>query len=783
MSNQNINDNMPQYEIFGKENGERVESRVLEELIQQAVVQGHRHLHINTYGQHGIGGRLWRAGEDAVNVKIFGHPGQRIGSMGFPNTFIEVMGPASDDVGWLNGGAEITVHGNTGNGTANGMAQGKICIAGNIGARGMTMTKHNPRFDAPELWVLGSAGDYFGEFMAGGVAVICGQEAQNPDNILGHRPLVGMVGGKVFFRGPCSGYSKADAKLVSLAENDWSWLVENLKMFLDRIGRSELFQAFADQRQWQLLVARSPHEKLSRPMRSMDSFYSQVWEKELGQGGLIGDLNNSDRSPIPLITNGHLRRFVPVWEDRKYAAPCEASCPTGIPVQERWRLIREGRVDEAVDLALAYTPFPASVCGYLCPNLCMQSCTRQISAMAPVDVTQLGQASINAELPEFPSKSDKKIAVIGGGPAGISVAWQLRRQGQQVTVYDVAKVLGGKITRAIPQSRIPEEVITKELQRVKDVIPHEHFKQPLSREDIERLKSDFDFVVIATGAQKARTLPVDGNERAYLALDFLTQAKSKKTKIGKRVVIIGAGNVGCDVAIEADRLGAENITLLDVQEPASFGKERSAAEAVGAKFRWPVFTREITDGAVILTSGEEIPADTVVISIGDVPDLVYIPESVATSDGFVEVNSQYMTSDPKIFALGDVVKPGLLTDAIGAGRTVAQAIGSLLEDGEMSLIEKRPMLDRERISLEYFDPRVTEYTDLDHCGSQCSSCGACRDCGICVSVCPQFAISRKELDDGKYEYAVDENLCIGCGFCAGACPCGVWDLVENNPIE
>jgi ferredoxin len=184
-----------------------------------------------------------------------------------------------------------------------------------------------------------------------------------------------------------------------------------------------------------------------------------------------------------------------------------------------------------------------------------------------------------------------------------------------------------------------------------------------------------------------------------------------------------------------------------------------------------------------LTSGEEIPADTVVISIGDVPDLEYIPESVATSDGFVEVNSQYMTSDPKIFALGDVVKPGLLTDAIGAGRTVAQAIGSLLEGGEVSLMEKRPMLDRERISLEYFDPRVTEYADLDHCGSQCSSCGACRDCGICVAVCPQFAISRKELDDGGYEYAVDENLCIGCGFCAGACPCGVWDLVENNPIE
>ncbi|MDZ7599245.1 MAG: hypothetical protein U5J82_13385 [Desulfobacterales bacterium] len=96
--------------------------------------------------------------------------------MGFPNTRIEVMGPASDDVGWLNAGAEIVVHGNAGNGIANAMAQGKVFVGGNIGARGMTMTKQNPRFAPPELWVLGSTGDYFGEFMAGGIAVVCGVE-------------------------------------------------------------------------------------------------------------------------------------------------------------------------------------------------------------------------------------------------------------------------------------------------------------------------------------------------------------------------------------------------------------------------------------------------------------------------------------------------------------------------------------------------------------------------------------------------------------------------------
>ena len=160
MDNQVTRNNKPARVFSGKIGGERVESRVLEEQIQEAVAGGRRSIEVHAFGQHGIGGRLWRAGNEPVHVKVLGQPGQRVGSMGFPNTFIEVLGPASDDVGWLNAGAEIVIHGNAGNGCANAMAQGKIYITGNIGARGMTMTKHNPRFAPPELWVLGSAGDW-----------------------------------------------------------------------------------------------------------------------------------------------------------------------------------------------------------------------------------------------------------------------------------------------------------------------------------------------------------------------------------------------------------------------------------------------------------------------------------------------------------------------------------------------------------------------------------------------------------------------------------------------
>ncbi len=767
--------------ISGKVDGQRIESRLLEEQIQNAVAQGRTRLKIEAYGQHGIGGRLWKAGDNEIHIVATGPVGQRAGSLGFANTHLEVMGPVSDDIGWLNAGARITVHGNAANGACNGMAQGKVYVAGNIGSRGMTMTKTNPRFDPPELWVLGSVGDYFGEFMAGGIAVVCGYEGQSRDNVLGYRPLVGMVGGKVFFRGPHKGFSQTDAVMIPMDDDQWTWLETNMKDYLETIGRFELLETLTRREEWQLIRARLPQERVSRDKRSMAAFHREVWDGGLGRGGLVGDLTDLDRSVIPLITRGDLRRFVPVWENYKYMAPCEATCPTGIPVQQRWRLVRDGRVDEAVDLALAYTPFPATVCGYLCPNPCMGACTKGASLMAPVDITQLGKASIDAGLPELPPLSGKKVAVIGGGPAGISVGWQLRLKGHQAVVYDTAPTLGGKIAASIPQSRIPKEVLDKELDRIGQVLSHVHLQQSLTRQDTEQLITDYDFVVVAAGAQKPRSLPIAGRERLITALDFLREAKAGKAGVGERVVIIGAGNVGCDVATEAARYGARDILLLDVQEPASFGKEREDAEKVGARFRWPVFTKAITAEGVELDSGEVIPADTVFISIGDAPDLTFLPEDIAVDRGFIKVDENFQTSDPKVFAIGDAVKIGLLTEAIGAGRRAAATIDAIAA-GKRPSVDPRQIIDMTRVSLEYYDPRVVQYEDIGHCGSQCASCGQCRDCGICVAMCPEAAIARVEGDGVEFEYAVDPRRCIGCGFCAGACPCGIWNLIENTPM-
>lgn len=768
--------------ISGIENGMRVDSRILEERIQTAVREGHRRIHVIAYGQHGIGGRLWSAGNEQVYLKVTGAPGQRLGSMGSPNTFIEVHGPASDDVGWLNTGAQIVIKGHASNGTGNAMAQGKIFIAGDIGARGMTMTKHNPRYDPPELWVLGSVGDAFAEFMAGGIAVICGWNTERAYNVLGHRPCVGMVGGKIFFRGRYKGYSDEDALIKEPEDEEWSWLVANLQNFLNLIGSPELFPELSARRnEWLVLVARKPHERKLIKIRNIKQFREEVWERELGAGGLIGDILDINRSPIEVITTGDLRRFIPVWENGKYIPPCQVNCPTGIPVQRRWELIRKGFIKEAIDLSLRYTPFPATVCGHLCPNLCMQNCTRQTMNFPPVDVTVLGKASLRAEPPSPSPRSGHRIAIIGGGAAGLSVAWQLWMKGHEPEIFEQSERIGGKITSLIPRSRIPDEVIEHELKRLEERIPiHTNFR--VTKEKFQALREEYSFVVIAAGAQKPRLPSVRGIEKCITAAHFLQQSKRGNYPGGKRVVVIGAGNVGCDVAVEAIHGGAQEVTLIDVQQPASFGKERKAAEALGARFLWPCFTDSITDKGVFLKDGRFLPADTVVVAIGDEPDLEFLPPEITTSRGFIVVDENYQTSVPQVFAIGDVVKQGLLTEAIGAGRIVAETIDGVIKGTGRSL-EQRIPADQKRVKLQYFDAPVPQACSLESWADNCASCGVCRDCGVCEAICPQKAILRIQKSDGAFEYRVIEENCIGCGFCANACPTGVWCLVENKLYE
>lgn len=757
-----------------------------EKLVRRAAAES-TSLLLETYGQHNIGIRLQREG--GLNIRVKGPSGQRLGCMGMPGTAIVCEGATSDDVGYLNIGAEITVLGDATNGACNAMAAGKVYIGGSIGARGLTMTKWNPDYEKPELWVLGSTGDSFAEFNCGGIAVVCGIAPKNPENILGYRPCAGMVGGTIYFRGQIdNSFHKASARLTTPNDEQWQWLAERLPHYLQRIGRVDLLAILSQRDQWQMLIAVTPQERalmFSGPM-PMAEFRNQHWNKALGGDPLRDLAPGLDRSAIPAIVTGDLRRKKPWWANCEAAAPCTYYCPVHIPTVDRLRLLREGRADEAYELLLRYTPLPASVCGAVCPNLCMENCSRS-GVDTSIDMQILGRAVSNFPAPKAAASLGKKVAVIGGGPAGMNVAWQLSLAGIDTHIFEADSKLGGKLAQVIPWERLPQAIWDMEITRF-TATPNitVTLDTPMTKSKFAELQRDFDYVVIAIGTHEPRRLQFPGNERVIAALDFLKSAKGDTPMaVGREVVVIGAGNVGCDVACEAYRLGAEKVTLVDIQKPLAFGKEKEAAEALGARFRWPIFTKEVTDKGLVTTDGELIPAQTVFISIGDVPALSFLPETVETitvgGASWITTNKAHLTSDSTILAVGDVERPGLATNALGAGKEAAEYIIASCKGQEWKPFAK-PVVLQQALTIAHYTPAPSGVSEMDQ-ANRCLSCASCRDCHLCETICPTGAISRRELPSGQtgengatFEYLSDDSKCIACGFCADTCPCGIWAM-------
>ncbi len=763
--------------------GNRISSMEFEHMVREAAAL-HAELTLETYGQHNIGIRLHR--DDGLNLHIKGPCGQRLGSMGMPGTTITCEGSVSDDVGYLNIGAEITVLGDATNGACNAMAAGKVFIGGSIGARGLTMTKWNPDYEKPELWVLGSVGDSFAEFNCGGIAVICGVSPKNPENVLGYRPCVGMVGGLIYFRGKTDGsYSPTNSRPDVPTDEQWQWLVDNISAYLDKIKRTDLYDTLTKREEWQVLNSVSPQERAlmwSGPM-PMAQFRQEFWSNAFGGGDPLRDLSPGlDRSPIGAITTGDMRRRAPWWSNNEHAAPCTYYCPIHIPTVERLRLIREGKLEQAYELILSYTPLPASVCGAVCPNLCMENCTRT-GIDGSIEMQVLGRAVADFDAPEEAEPLGRKVAIIGAGPAGLNAAWQLAIGGVEAHIFERDSQLGGKLAQVVPWERLPQAIWDEEIKRftsLKNV--NVHLETEMSPAKFEELQKEFDYIIIAVGTHEPRRLTFPGHERVIPALDFLKEAKGKETmRIGKEVVVIGAGNVGCDVACEAYRLGAERVTLVDIQKPLAFGKEKEAAEALGAKFQWPVMTKEVTGEGLVTSEGELIPAQTVFISIGDVPSLPFLPNSVQTlhvgGADWIKTDTAHKTSDGKILAIGDVERPGLATDALGAGKNAAEAILAEIRGEEWQPFAK-PLIPQQALTITHYNPADTGTSEDDQ-AARCLSCATCRDCHLCETICPTAAISRTEIQFGSemsFEYRSDDQKCIGCGFCADTCPCGIWQM-------
>ena len=506
--------------------------------IEEAVGNGETSFEIEASGQHDIGGPLWNREGKALRFHVT-NPGQRVGSMCLDNTEILVDGPAPADVGWLNAGGRIVVRGDAGDTAGHCAAAGVIHIGGRAGARSGSLMKHDPLYAPPELWVLKNVGSFSFEFMGGGKAVVCGYDCEGLPSVLGERPCVGMVGGIVYVRGAFSEDVADDLAVSGLESDDIAYLDAGLETFLSAVGRPELYAVLSDWSEWRKIypLTLGGHSPGTDPM-PMKAFRAKEWI----QGGIFSDVCRDDFVVNATVARGLYRQRVPSWDNAACAAPCEFRCPASIPTQLRYNLLRAGKVEEAYKLVLDYTPFPGSVCGGVCPNPCMEGCTRGGIDEA-VQIGALGRCSIDVSLPRPTGPTGKKVAVIGGGVAGLSAAWRLARKGHEVTVYEADDRMGGKLEQVIPRARLPHEILEKELKRIEDMGVRFVTGSLVDADGFQRLRRESDAVIVATGGHIPRVFPWPGHERIVAGIDFLKAInKGENPRVGRNVIVIGCGN-------------------------------------------------------------------------------------------------------------------------------------------------------------------------------------------------------------------------------------------------
>ena len=754
---------------------ERMSTQDLLLMIEAAVKAGETEFDIAASGQHDIGGPLWHPDGRTLKFHVT-NAGQRVGSMCLPNTEIVVEGSTSADVGWLNSGGIITVKGDAGDTAGHCSSGGKIYIGGRAGTRTGSLMKHDPLYEEPELWVLKNVGSFSFEFMGGGRAVVCGVDSEEFSSVLGERACVGMVGGVVYVRGKISDYP-SDILCLELDAEDVKFLKRGMNHFLNAVEKSELIGELSDWKQWKKLRPLTFEEKKPQVLPDLAAFRKSDWVS----GGIFSDVASDDFVVLNTVNRGVYRLRVPSWDNAKFSAPCQFFCPIGIPTQQRLALLRQGKIDEALKLVLKYTPFPGSVCGTLCPNPCMEGCSRSTIDEA-IKINELGLQSSYVEVEPPKISTGKTVSIIGGGVAGLSAAWQLARLGHCVTVYDDAAQIGGKLAQVIPHSRISQDLLKAELNRIEKLGVKFVTNCKVDVAKFSEICDTSDAVLIAVGGHKARYFSWEGSEKLTFGIEFLkTINRGEKPHVGKNVVVIGGGNSGMDVATSAYEQGAESVVVVDVVKPAAFPKEIRRLENFGGKIVWPFVTKKITDEGIFSDDGRFIEADQVIVSIGESPVLDFLP-----NDSAIKKFRDWLVTDaekkilPKVFAAGDVIKPGRLTDAIGDARLTALMINQFLLGEKITPLSQKKIVPSDNLSKKFFEKcHHCDLPDPMHEHLRCVSCGTCRDCKICLNSCPEKAITRIKHDDASWEYVSDESKCIGCGICAGVCPCGVWNLQDN----
>ena len=389
-------------------------------------------------------------------------------------------------------------------------------------------------------------------------------------------------------------------------------------------------------------------------------------------------------------------------------APCVEQCAVYQDVPEYAWLIAQGEYDRALEVILARNPMP-SVTGYVCTQLCQTRCTRN-DYEEPVAIRALKRFAVEhgKVILAAKKKRDQKVAIIGAGPAGLAAASFLALNGVQVTIFEAKDVVGGMM-RLVPVFRLPWSVIQEDVDRIVAMGVEIKTSHPITEPPEELLKDNFDAVFVASGFQKDMPLNVPGieGEGVFAALDLLERARrGEKIELGSKALVVGGGDTAMDATRVAQRFTGQPSTIVyrrtEKEMPANEEEKEGAFEEGAILHELASPTRVILkDGRVVALEcvqnrlGEpgadgrrrpapiegsefQIEADSVIMAIGQRPDLTFLDGSKVTlhPNGSVAVDSETgLAGTPHIFAGGDVVEgPDSIIAACAHGRRAAEAI-------------------------------------------------------------------------------------------------------------
>ncbi|MFC2017610.1 NADH-quinone oxidoreductase subunit NuoF [Chloroflexota bacterium] len=417
--------------------------------------------------------------------------------------------------------------------------------------------------------------------------------------------------------------------------------------------------------------------------------------------------------------------------DALMISPCQHTCPVGINIPKYVAHIAAGEYREAIDTIRERNPFPA-ICGRICHHPCELRCRRG-ELDDPVAIRELKRFAADwyfkyvTEAPEpFPLKQSQRVAVVGAGPTGLSCAYFLAQMGYPVTVFEALPIGGGMLSVAIPEFRLPREVIQKEIDYIAKKGVDIRYDTPISVNfTVEDLRRDgFEAVFVAAGAQRSQRVGIPGELEdmagLYYGLRFLRDVKlGRQVIVGRRVAVIGGGNVALDAARTALRLGAGEVNIYyrrsrDEMPVTEVEYDQAIDEGIQVNFlvsptrivseNWEVDGLQCIRMRLgepdesgrrrpIPITGSEffVAADNVVAAVGQAPDLSFLPDDSALErtrwETLVVDSNTLSTNVSGIFAGGDFVTgPGMVIDAIAAGRRGAIAINKYLK-GDTSRVE------------------------------------------------------------------------------------------------